>query len=100
MKFVLLMNLKLLTTANTFLLNKAEHENFSANNMKMSIIVGFFIVISRGIFMLSWVEREKCFITSGPGHHNIGADKKTGNAYIASRILTHCLLDNNSADAF
>ena len=31
MKFVLLMNLKLLKIANTFLLNIAEHENFSAN---------------------------------------------------------------------
>ena len=31
MKFVLLINLKLLTTANSFLLNIAEHENFSAN---------------------------------------------------------------------
>ena len=31
MKFVLLINLKLLTNANSFLLNIAEHENFSAN---------------------------------------------------------------------
>ena len=31
MKFVLLINLKLLTTANSFLLNIAEHETFSAN---------------------------------------------------------------------
>ena len=31
MKFVLVMNLKLLTIANSFLLNIAEHENFSAN---------------------------------------------------------------------
>ena len=31
MKFVPLINLKLLTTANSFLLNIAEHENFSAN---------------------------------------------------------------------
>ena len=49
MKFILLMNLKLLTTANSFLLSIAEHENFSANqyenannnliNMKMPTIV-------------------------------------------------------------
>ena len=32
MKFVLLINLKLLTIANSFLLNLSEHENFSANN--------------------------------------------------------------------
>ena len=31
MKFVLFINLKLLTVANSFLLNIAEHENFSAN---------------------------------------------------------------------
>ena len=31
MKFVLLINLKLPTIANSFLLNIAEHENFSAN---------------------------------------------------------------------
>ena len=31
MKFVLLINLKLLTIANSFLLNIGEHENFSAN---------------------------------------------------------------------
>ena len=31
MKFVLLINLKLLTIANSFLLNIVEHENFFAN---------------------------------------------------------------------
>ena len=31
MKFALLINLKLLTTANSFLLNIVEHENVSAN---------------------------------------------------------------------
>ena len=31
MKFVLLINLRLLTIANSFLLNLSEHENFSAN---------------------------------------------------------------------
>ena len=35
-------------------------------NMKMPTIVGIFIFISRENFMLSWVEHEKCFITSGP----------------------------------
>ena len=43
MKYVLLINLKLLTIANSFLLNIAEHENFSANkSMKMPTIVGTF----------------------------------------------------------
>ena len=65
MKFSLLINLKLLTIANSFLLNIDEHENFFAN-MKIPTIVGIFIFISRENFMLSWVEHEKCFITSGP----------------------------------
>ena len=32
MNFVLVINLKFLTNANSFLLNKAEHDIFSANN--------------------------------------------------------------------
>ena len=32
MKFFMLINIKQLTIANCFLLNTAEHENFSANN--------------------------------------------------------------------
>ena len=32
MKFFMLINIKLLTMQNSFLLNLAEHENFSANN--------------------------------------------------------------------
>ena len=35
-------------------------------SMKMPIIVGIFIFISGENFMLSWVEQEKSFITSGP----------------------------------
>ena len=66
MKFVLLINLKLLTVANSFLLTIAEHENFSVN-MKMPAIAGIFILISRENFMLDWVEYEKSFINSGPG---------------------------------
>ena len=50
MKFVLLINLKLLTTANSFLLNITEHEIFSANKYENANI---FIFISRENFMLS-----------------------------------------------
>ena len=60
----MLINLELLTIANYFLLNIAEHENFSAN--KYENAVGIFIFISRENFMLSGVEHEKRFITSGP----------------------------------
>ena len=51
MKFVLLTNVKLLTTENHFILNIAEHENFSANtlvHMRMPTIVGMSILIIRG----------------------------------------------------
>ena len=41
-KFVLVINLKLRTVANSFFLNLAEHENFSAKNMKMPTICWHF----------------------------------------------------------
>ena len=41
MKFVLQINLKLLTIANSFLLNIAEHENFSANKYENANILAF-----------------------------------------------------------
>ena len=64
MKFVLLINLKLLKILNSFLLNIAEHEIFSGNKYEN---IGIFIFISRDIFMLSCVEHEKSFITSRTG---------------------------------
>ena len=36
MKFILLINLKLLTIANSFLLNLSEHEIFSANKYEIA----------------------------------------------------------------
>ena len=64
----MLINLKLLTMPNSFLLNIAEHENFSAYKYENAnyCIVGIFIIISRENFMLKWVEHEKSFITLGP----------------------------------
>ena len=60
MKFVLLINLKLQTIANSLFLNIAEHEFFSANKYEnANYIVGIFIFISRENFMLNWVEHEK-----------------------------------------
>ena len=61
----LVINLKLLSNANSFLLNIAEHEIFSA-------VVGIFIFISRENFMLSRVEHENSFITSSPGYWSSG----------------------------
>ena len=71
------------------MLNSAEHEIFSAYNRKMPTIAGIFIfiirenscsatlikkeyanvndlrIIIRTNFMLSWIEHEKSFMTSG-----------------------------------
>ena len=44
---------QILTTANSFLLNIAEHEYFVLRSMKMPTIVGIFIFISRDNFVLS-----------------------------------------------
>ena len=61
-KFFLVINLKLLTIANSFLLNIVEHEIFPANKF-----VGIFISISRENILLSWVlmtDISKCFSES------------------------------------
>ena len=51
MKFVLLIKLKVFTIANSFLLNTADNENFSANIYEVPTIVGIIIFKSREIFM-------------------------------------------------
>ena len=66
MEFALLINLRLLTIANSFLLNIAEHENFSCNKYENANYIGIFIFITRENFMPSRVKHEKSFITSGP----------------------------------
>ena len=53
MKLILLINLKVLTLANSFLLNLSDHENLSANKYENAKFVGIFIFISRENFMLS-----------------------------------------------
>ena len=64
-KFVLLINLKLLTIANSFLLNIAEDENFSADKKENTNYCWLFIFFSRENIMLSWNEHEKSFLRSG-----------------------------------
>ena len=59
-------NLKVLTIPNSFLLNIAEHEIFSAHKYENANFI--FIFMSREGFMLSWVEHEIYFITSGLGY--------------------------------
>ena len=61
MKFVLI-NLKLLIIANSFLLNVAEHDNFSLINMKMPTIVGISIFVSREISCSAELSMKKVFI--------------------------------------
>ena len=58
-KFVMFKNLRLLTIANSFLLNIAELAIFSANKYENAKFNDFFIISSRENFMLRWVEHEK-----------------------------------------
>ena len=53
MKFVLLINLKLLITADSFLLNIAEHTKISANKYENANYCLHFHICSRENFMLS-----------------------------------------------
>ena len=67
MKLALLINLKLLIIGNSLLLNIPEHEHFSANKHENA----------RRNFMLSWVEHEKSFITSGPACTSAQSDQSS-----------------------
>ena len=62
MKFVMLINLKLLTISNSFFLCIAEHENFSANNIKMA----FSCLLAEKISCSAELSMKRVFITSGP----------------------------------
>ena len=64
MKFVLLINLKLLTIENYFLLNIAEHQNISANNMKMPMAFSYLLAEK---FSRSALLSKKMFYNLGPG---------------------------------
>ena len=57
MKIFMLINLKLQTTANSFSLNIAEHENFSANKYENANRFG----------------HEKSLITSAPENSRVGS---------------------------
>ena len=65
MKFYMLRNIKKI--------QEIQHFSGSDNprilllkNVKMPTIAGILIFMGRKNFMLSWVEHEKSFITSGP----------------------------------
>ena len=97
MKFVLFINLKLLTTANSFLLNLSKHENLTANKyMKIPTIVDVFIFISSKNFMFSLTEHGKSFITSEPG----GRDNKTfGISHDSVSTILHDPVGKNKLTA-
>ena len=57
MKIVLLINLKLLTIANSFLLKIAEHENFSDNKYeKCQLLLAFSYLLAEKISCLAEVS--------------------------------------------
>ena len=64
MKYVLLINLRLLTIANSLLLNKAEHEKFSANeheNANIAILLEFSCLLAEKILCSAEVSMKKKF---------------------------------------
>ena len=68
MKFALIINLKLLTIANSFLLNIAEQEKFSLIDMKMpTILLAFSYLFAEKIACSAELSMKKSFITSRPG---------------------------------
>ena len=67
MNFVLLITFKLLTIANSFLLNIAEHGNLSANKYEnANYCWHFHILLAEKISCLAELSMKKSFITSGP----------------------------------
>ena len=58
MKFVMLINLKLLTIANAFLLNIAEHEIFSANKYE-NLLLAFLYLLAEKISCSAELSMKK-----------------------------------------
>ena len=112
MKLVMLINIKLLTIANSFLVNTAEHKTFSANKYNMPTIDGIFIVISY------WQRKSHAHLRSMKKFSNIGACLKVESpscvhllSFVSNQILknkrqkyclwkqrTHYGLENESLD--
>ena len=67
-KFILLINVKMPTIVGilTFMSDKIQH--LRGLKQETSLFVGILVFMSGWNFVLSWVEHEKSFITSGPGH--------------------------------
>ena len=65
-------------------------------NVKMPTIVGILTFMSRINFVLSWVEHEKCFITSGPDTLANGEDPDEMLHYEAFHHVLHCFINKNN----
>ena len=62
----MLMNLKLLTIANSFLLKIAEHENFSASKYEnANYLLAFSYLLAEKMSCSAEMSMKKSFITSG-----------------------------------
>ena len=72
MKFVLLISLKLLTTANSFLLSIAEHGNFSVKKYEN---VSYFLLAEKNSCSAELSVKKK-FITSWPDIHDVSEIQK------------------------
>ena len=66
MKFILLINTEIAKSMKISCLNHKSQLFILLINVKMPTIVGILTFMSRINFMLSRVENEKSFITSGP----------------------------------
>ena len=82
MKFVLLINLKLLTILNSFLLNIAEHENFSANKYENANLSWHFHIYWQRKFhaQLSWAWKK--FYNLGARWIRYGSDCINSRVYL------------------
>ena len=79
MELVLLINLRLLTIANSFLLNIAEHENFSANKYENANNSWHFHINKLRKFQAQLIWAWKKFYNLGAGTHAVGTHKKPLN---------------------
>ena len=67
MEFFLLINVKIPTIIGILTIMGRKNNILGYLSLKNAEILDIFILMSIWNFMLSWVEYEKFFITSGPG---------------------------------
>ena len=66
-KFILLINIKMPTNVGILTCISMINTIYERLKAKKSLFVGILVSMSSWNFVLSWVEHEKSFITSGPG---------------------------------